>query len=295
MNTGFAAEPDMDEVLVDFDGIEDFLDYVDSPSSFGLDGMRSELRHMVLLMMELQGYETGYRSQQMLGFGHTGLIMNGILPSDLKKRREEEEFWDRFYKMLMELEGRFETIILHTQKHIRTVRDDIIAEVEAIDARIAAQADSDTQAEALKAGHERRTVLKWLKRRLERHEENLQQADTAAEAIEVHQKMEQDLKDVQEGNVSVNKAANRPSPFQQISDFVRARQENAPPEPRMATHNSSKPDSSHTESDDSKESAGKSGKGGQGGKSGKAGETGSGSGAGEKDDLPPPPVTPGGF
>lgn len=294
MNTGFAAEPVADEAILDLDGMDDFLAYLDGPHSVGLDNMRAELRHMILLMMELQGYETGYRSQQMLGFGHTGMIMNGLLRSD-QKRKLEEEIWEELDKLLAQLDRQFTFIVAHTQERIQTVRQAVVEQVKVIDQKIAAEATSDAHAEALKANNEERTILKWLKRRLERHEADLQQADTAAEAVQVHQKMEQDVLDVQQGNVSVNKAANRPSPFKNLADFVSAQQA-IMAEPLLDTMDHRQaPDAGHGESEDSKDTAGKGGKSGKGGKGGAGGKTdgkASGGGAGEKDDLPPPPVAP---
>lgn len=293
MNTGFAAEPVADEAILDLDGMDDFLAYLDGPHSVGLDNMRTELRHMILLMMELQGYETGYRSQQMLGFGHTGLVMNGLLPSDYKKRKLDQEFWDELDKLLAQLDRQFTYIVSHTQTRIVTVREDIVEKVRAIDSQIAAQATSDAHAEALKANNEERTILKWLKRRLERHEEDLQQAETAVEAVQVHQKMEQDIQDVKQGNVSVNKAANRPNPFTQMAAYAR---QVRTPEPEFDPHYERGPTIDLPgDSDESKDTAGSGGKSGKGGKGGAGGKTdgkASGSGAGEKDDLPPPPVAP---
>ncbi|MCB1591746.1 MAG: hypothetical protein KDI90_04760 [Alphaproteobacteria bacterium] len=281
----FKTEEDID--VPDLEGMEDFLEYMDSPRAIGLDGMKAELRHMILLMMELQGHNTGYKSQQMLGLGHTSLIMNGLLPEDAKRLFEEQEYWDRLQKMLADLETRYDYIVFHVQKRIDEVQEQIIEEVQAIDEQIEAKATDATQAEAMKAENERRTVLKWLLRRMDRHEEELQETDTAAEAVQLHQNIEQDIEDVKQGNVSPTRSVSRPAPFPKIADFLRGPKI----EDETAFLNLS------PETDEGK--SGKGGKGGKDDKSGKSGKGGSGSGgsaaAGDEDDLPPPPVSPGGF
>lgn len=294
MNTGFAMEAfetqESDFSALNLEGIEDFLAYMDSPRSIGLDGMKSELRHMILLMMELQGYDTGYRSQQMLGFGHTSLILNGVLASDAKKMREEMEYWESLYKLLDELERTFSVTLNLVQKRIDTIQEHLVEEVKAIDQEIQAEATSDAHVVALKAGHERRNVLKWLLHRLDRHEADLQEANSTAEVVQLHQKVEQDVEDVKQGNVSANRSANRPSPFTQISEFVKVRRKEPPKHEHE--HDREYGHDRHSDSEDSKDTSGKGGKSGKGGSSG--GSSGESS-SGDKDDLPPPPVTPQGF
>ncbi|MCC7305396.1 MAG: hypothetical protein IT558_03945 [Alphaproteobacteria bacterium] len=272
-----------DDVLspADLDGVGDLLTYLDKPQSFGLDNMPMELRNMILMMLELQGYTYGYMQHQVHTFGHTSLSLDEHDPA-LAKRKRDEEFWSEFSKMLAQLESCFDTVYYNVHTRIHSVKAEIVAQVMAIDAGIAAAASTTAQAEAMKAAHGERGILKWMKRRLEKHETELAEANTAAEVVQVHQKMEQDLHDAKTGNVSPNRAASRPSPLTRISEYVRRKAEEAPdfiPEVNV-----------RGETEDKGSTGGSKGKGGRGGKS----DDTTGSGAGEKDELPPPPMPPAG-
>lgn len=279
MGAALALEDDVISAA-ELDGVGDLLDYFQKPHNFGLDNLPMELRNMILMMLELQGYTYGYMQHQVHTFGHTSLAMHGTLTEDEHKRRLQEEFWINFLRLLNELERHYEPIYNHVQVRIEAVRAEIVTQVMAIDATIAAAAATPAMAEAMKANHEERGILKWMKRRLEKHEAELAEANTAAEIVQVHQKMEQDLQDIKTGNVSPNRAASRPSPLTRISEYVRRRAEMFPdiaPEPETNVRG---------ESEDKGSSSGGKGKGGRGGKSD---DTSSGSGAGEKEEISPPP------
>ncbi len=276
MGAALALEDDLISAG-DLDGVGDLLSYLEKPHNFGLDNMPMELRNMILMMLELQGYTYGYMQHQVHTFGHTSLSLDEHDPA-LAKRKREEEFWIEFSKMLAQLESCFDTVHYTVHKRLHSVKAEVVAQVMAIDASIAAAASTPAQAEAMKASHQERGILKWMKRRLEKHETELAEANTAAEVVQVHQKMEQDLHDAKTGNVSPNRAASRPSPLTRISEYVRRRAEEIPdPTPEITVRG---------ESDDKGSSSGGKGKGGRGGKSG---DTSSGSGAGEKEEIPPPP------
>ncbi|MBK6896808.1 MAG: hypothetical protein IPH06_09475 [Alphaproteobacteria bacterium] len=261
----------------DLDGVTDLLEYLEKPHSFGLDNMPVELRSMILMMLELQGYTYGYMQHQVHTFGHTSMLAEEP-NSALAKKRRQEEFWIEFNKMLAQMESCFDTIHYNVHKRIHSVRAEIVSQVMAIDASIAAAAATPAMAEAMKATHAERGILKWMKRRLEKHETELAEANTAAEVVQVHQKMEQDLHDVKTGNVSPNRAVSRPSPLTRISEYVRRKAEMFPDVVPEATVRG--------ESEDKGSSSGGKGKGGRGGKSG---DSSSGSGAGEKEEITPPP------
>ncbi len=274
----------------DLDGVTDLLEYLEKPHSFGLenvpdpsqkphsfglDNMPYELRNMILMMLELQGYTYGYMQHQVHTFGHTSLMLDETDPS-LAKRRRQEEFWIEFNRMLAQMESCFDTIHYSVSRRITSVKAEIIGQVMAIDATIAAAAATPAMAEAMKATHEERGILKWMKRRLEKHETELAEANTAAEVVQVHQKMEQDLHDVKTGNVSPNRAVSRPSPLTRISEYVRRKAEMFPDVvPAVDVRG---------ETEDKGSSSG-----GKGGRGGKSGDSSSGSGAGEKEEITPPP------
>ena len=281
MKMGSALALEEERVLdqSDLEGVDDLIRYLEGPNSFGLDQMPQNLRNMILYVLELQGYDYGYMQHQVIGFGHDSLIMDGLVPNLKKKRQQAEDYWIRLYKMLAELEASFEAIFIEVSSRIVRAKHDITSQVEAIDAQIAASASTTAQAEAMKESHPHRGILKWLKRRLEKHEADLAEADTAVEAIQIHQKMEQDLEDVKTGNVSPNRAASRPSPLVRISDFVKRRVGDLPEEEAdLDLHQ------------DSEEKKG-SGSGGKG-KGGRGGSDDQGSMGDSEDELPPPPAPP---
>ena len=228
-------EPSEVEGIEDFDVPEAFLldeeemegakalsEFLESPKFVGIDRFRTDLRNMIKYMMELSGQSTGYIKRQVMPMGESSLAMHGVLPEDEIKKRQNREFWERYFQLMAEIQANFEIAFQHVQRKIHVISDAIDEELEQLDEAIEATSDGEADAAVNKQTNRRRNMLLWLKNRLRRHEEKLSEADDVIDIVEVEEELEQDIQDFQNNDLSPNTVANRPpSPLAKIGDMLR--------------------------------------------------------------------------
>lgn len=194
MNTATAFDQ---SALDDEDSIalQELNQFLSKPHSIGLDNLKESLRNMVQLMMELKGYKTGYQVHHLVRGEHSSMALAGILPADEEKRKRMEQF----YKDLMELEKQmakmFARIFKHVAQKIVAVERHLDAEIEAIDDKIDALADTPEEAAVIKSKNVKRRKLLTFKKHVKQKAEELEDATTTEEVLEIQSDLAEDADD----------------------------------------------------------------------------------------------------
>ncbi len=186
----FPSAPVVDQEMEELSELDRFFS---SPQSIGLDNVRESLRNVVQLMMELKGYATGYAIQNLVFATDLSLAMDGVLPGDDAKNQRIKDFWQRMYQLHEEMQRRIKEIFSHVATKIIDVKQSIDAQIERLDKEIEAAEEAPGAANVVQEKKTKKRRLLGLRRRVEEREEQLQEADTAQEIIEVEQALDQDI------------------------------------------------------------------------------------------------------
>ena len=216
----------------EMEGAKALSEFLESPKFVGIDRFRTDLRNMIKYMMELSGESTGYIKRQVMPMQESSLAMHGVLPEDEIRKRQNRDFWERFFKLMAEIQENFEIAFQYVQHKIHVISDAIDEELEELDDAIEATSEGEADAAVKKQTNRRRNMLLWLKNRLRRHEAKLNEADDVIDVVEVEEELEQDIQDFQNDELSPNTVANRPpSPLAKIGDMLRQKIPAAIPQP----------------------------------------------------------------
>lgn len=183
---------DEDEESIALQALNKFLE---SPQSIGLDSLKESLRNIVQLMMELKGFATGFSLQHLVHGEHSSMAFDGALRDDAQKKRLIKEFWDEMLRFEREMAARFAQVFEHVATQIVEIKEDLADEIERIDANIEDVADTVEEARVLKAQHTKRKKLVKFKKHIEKHEVELQEADTTQEIVEIQSDVMEDVQD----------------------------------------------------------------------------------------------------
>ena len=173
--------------------------YLASPSSIGLDSFKESLRNVIQLMLELKGYSTGYDLSHLVIGEHSSMAMHGVLKDDNLKKRKAQQFWEDFLKLEKEMMQNFHSIFQNMHEFIITIEENIDNKIEKIDTQIEAAAQSDEHAVQLKQNNKERRRLKAFKRHIENHKQDLEEAESTEDLIDIGQNLAEDLEDLNNG------------------------------------------------------------------------------------------------
>lgn len=283
--------------------LRELNDFLSTPNqSTSMDNLKESLRNMLELWIEVKGYSTGRDLQHLVNDEHSSLAVAGTLRSD-RERKKKRDYAQALEDIEHLMKHYFDTAYEYVQKRIEVIKTGIDIEIEKLDQRIEEEADTEMEAQAIKASSSKRRKLVRFKKHIEEHEEELEEADTTLEILEIEKNIVEDLHDFKAGRFTPNKP--RPNPLYPISDILNS----ALPinDPIYDNHHDIHDDISNTQlSNDtspltgtsalnSSEKTDESGSGSQGsagdtsGSGDTTGSDDSGAGDNEEDTRPPPP------
>ncbi len=198
--------------------LRELLDFLEKPQSIGLDNLKESLRNIVQLALEVKGYDTGYALQHLMHGEHSSLAPEGISKIDKERKRRIQQFWDDMNEIEREMLRSFNTVFESAVKQIIEIKQDITSEIATIDARIEEKADTEIEAQAMKAASSKRKKLVRLKSHIKKKEEQIQEASSTADIVGIHNDIIEDVQDFKDGKFNPNKT--RPNPLAALSNIV---------------------------------------------------------------------------
>ncbi len=185
--------------------LQELNDFLESPQSLILGSVKESLRNIVQLMMELKGFATGYALQHLVNGEHSSMASEGSLRDDAEKKRRLKDFWDEMLRLDREMAAIFEDVYEHVATKIVEIKEDLTEKIEIIDANIEEMADTAEEARVLKAQNTKRKKLVKFKKHIEKHEAELQEADTTQEVIEIQSDVIEDVQDFKSNRFDPNR------------------------------------------------------------------------------------------
>ena len=173
--------------------------YLASPSSIGLDSIKEPFRNVIQLMLELKGYSTGYDLSHLVIGEHSSMAMHGVLKDDNLKKRKAQQFWEEFLKLEKEMMQHFHSIFQNMHEFIVTIEENIDNKLEEIDTHIEAIAHNDEHAVQLKQKNKERHRLKAFKNHIKNHKQDLVEAESTEDLVDLGQNLAEDLEDLDNG------------------------------------------------------------------------------------------------
>ena len=163
------------------------------PHSFGIDNLKESFRNLIILMLELKGYDTGRALEHLYDGSHEGLSMSGARLTNSDKKRKKQEFEDAMalYEKLS-LQS-FSSVFSHVEKKLENVKNNIDEKIEALDAQLEEKADTAEEAAELKRNNKRRKRLFNFKRRVQQYEIELDDASTTEQVLDIEQSLHEDV------------------------------------------------------------------------------------------------------
>ncbi len=290
------------------EALKELNEFLSKPRSIGLDNVKESLRNVVELWLEVGGYSTGRDLQHLVHGEHSTLAMAGMLPKDRERKKREElaralEDFEQIMKLC------FTEAYESVQQRITDIKTGIDLEIDKLDRAIEEEADTEAEAEEMKAKSSKRRKLKRFKKHIKEHEAELKDADTTQEIISVEKNIVEDMHDFKAGRFN---PTHRPDPLFPVSDILQnaalalpalalsaddprddvfdLMDDNKNNKKKKAPFSSTTSASVH--SNTQSDSDGRNGTGDTGsGDSGKTGETDS-AGSNDEDTQPPPPFEP---
>ncbi len=181
----------------DLHEIEQFLEH---PQSIGLVNLKGSLKDMVRYMLALIGHDAGYGElAHVLCEEQSPLAQEGILKSDKKKKKFLQDLLDEMERIAAEMSAQFDALFEYTENLFDKIEHQVTQELALIDAQIESAAQSEEQAEVIKAKSSKRKMLKSFKKHMKQHKAELIEAEDARDIIEVQKDIIEDFVDVKNG------------------------------------------------------------------------------------------------
>ncbi len=210
--------------------LRELLDFMEKPQSIGIDNLKTSLRNIVLLALEMKGYETGFSPQHFLHGKSSSLALDGLSNIDKERNRRVKQFWDDMNEIEREMARSFNIIFDFTVKKIVEIKQEISDKILIIDNVIEekelALEQADTKAAEAAIAQEiakkkqKRKELKQFKSHVKKQEAELREAKNTQEVINIQNNIIEDNQDFKDGKFDPNKAKTRPNPIKALSGII---------------------------------------------------------------------------
>ncbi len=178
--------------------------FLEHPRSVGVDSLKESLRNIIILMEELKGNSFGRSAEHFPNGEHEGMSINDSKLTPSKKRKMEQQYSDELLKLEEKLNQSFSGVFRHVEQKLKTVKDNIDAEISKLDEQIDALADNSEHAAHIKANSKKRRKLKLFRSRVKNYEAEMtvaaQSRNTRA-LVEVEQNLHQDYVAFNDGGI----------------------------------------------------------------------------------------------
>lgn len=228
------------------DAVSALNEFLSKNHFVGFDNLDPHLRQGVNLMQELQGHDTGMSLHHLVHGEHPSMNMADNKKEGIKKRLQNflnflkwlsamEEIMDAMFDKVYEVvSGRIEEIKEHIDDRIEKVDakleeaiEEAIAEgvIPSKEALVAGTAVASTAAGAvalkkIEKAKKKKKKLWRFKKRVEKHEAILEEADSTQEVLAVHENLEQDFEDLSNNKYSSSNAMSNTSSTAIVSSLV---------------------------------------------------------------------------